>query len=735
MIRAEGATFDELTAAIERFHQAMRTVSNRVMRKVAGQLGDVRTAATAPPEEPPPPASAVSLETLALIATYWGIEVEDALFPLIVENYLHGAFSLGESATGGGAAAKRDIADVTEAELLRSRTATDYLANAENRLLGHSETMWEHARAELLEGFIEGESIDELRDRLLDVTDLSDAGAEMMARNEVVSASNAGSLSMVDAAGFTGTKTWLHTSDDRVRFTHEHVIPRTVPLGEKFTVGLAQLDYPGDPEGPPAEVFNCRCTLTYDLELPPLPELPTTAAGDVMAELSEWIGVLTLEGRATGDARMFSPDALTWAELPLPLLWQTTTADGHDNAVIVGKITAIARQGPLIVGRGMFDMAGPAGAEAYRMVRDGFLQGISVDADNVTPSDVEYRYGPGTSETGGPVVELTVIHGARIRGATLCAIPAFTEARISVVPNTVPALTPRVEEPVRMVAAGESPEPAPALTAAAYTLVIPDVPPAAWFNEPAAVDMTGALTVTDAGRVYGYLAPAGVAHRSFAHKVTVPMGNVDYDLYMGRETLTEGGERVVTGALTMDCGHASVATVSSTTAMEHYDNACSIVATVRIGENEHGVWVAGAIVPGITASQITRMMACQLSGDWRPHRERKGWREFAGALLVPVPGFAMARSAPSVRLDEGQLVASSVPVQYEQTPPVVCRSATTKMRLMSETVETDLTGCPCTMTPDDPAAAEHIQVIAESIGLDPDSRLKTLKALVNQGSS
>src|SRR5262249_13135811 len=158
---------------------------------------------------------------------------------------------------------------------------------------------------------------------------------------------------------------------------------------------------------------------------------------------------------------------------------------------------------------------------------------------------------------------------------------------------------------------------------------------------------------TDEGRIYGYLAPDGVAHRAFpGRRVTAPMGRVDYSRWMGGETLVAGG-RVVAGPITMECGHlAPSASSDPAVRMQHYDNACSVVATARIGENRHGVWIAGALTPGVNGDQVARMMACRLSGDWAPHPERPGWREFVAALLVPVPGFPMARSAPSVRVKD-----------------------------------------------------------------------------------
>lgn len=209
-----------------------------------------------------------------------------------------------------------------------------------------------------------------------------------------------------------------------------------------------------------------------------------------------------------------------------------------------------------------------------------------------------------------------------------------------------------------------------ALVAATFTIEVTDTPPRAWFDAPTDVTPTGALTVTPEGRIFGYIAPANVRHRSFQDRATyVPMKKVDYTRFMGGETIVADGGRVTTGNITMGCGHASVAPhISATAAAEHYDNTCSIVATVRVGENQHGVWMAGALLPGLSSDQIRRIMACRLSGDWRPHLDRPGWREFVAALLVPVPGFPMARTSPSMSVHDGVLVASSVPVQMLLEP-------------------------------------------------------------------
>lgn len=715
MIRISGPSFDDLDPQIEACERLVTRMTERIMEDVASELGAVRVAAGKPPPKrlpgqeplppppPPPPPDpgepAVSLDTLALIVTLWADGVGAELIPFLRGVWGYAASRVRFQLTGAVPPERSERIPALESESTQL-LAEAYLADAPNRVSGFAAEMWDVARAQLLEGFMEGESIDSLRDRLrTNVPELTAARARTIARTEVISASNAGSLSMVELAEFGGTKSWLATEDERTRPTHTLADGQTVAMADAFIVGGFPLHFPGDPSGPLQEIVNCRCTTTYDLDDDPL-----IAAGGTM--VGEWIGVLTLEGAPSGDGRMFAPDTLTWADLPLPLLWQRETGDGHDGSEIVGDIREISRAGNQIIGRGTFDLSTSEGAEAAKRVGSGYLRGVSVDVDSLSADTMEYLYGEDAD--GEPVISMVIFHGGRLRGATLCAIPAFAEAFVQMVPESTDMSLAATDVPVGVDGeAGEYLTDDP-LVAASYVLTIPDVPPAAWFAEPSDVDIHGALTVTDEGRVYGYLAPSGVAHRSFRERVTVPMGNVDYSLFMGRETLVAGGGRVVTGALTMDCGHASTGYRDPAMAMDHYDNACSVVATVRIGENARGVWVAGALVPGLTANQISRIMACQLSGDWRPHRGKSGWREFAGALLVPVPGFAMARTEASVKVLEEALVASTVPVEFKETD--------------SE--------CGCRPQASDLSA--ELETLARSVGLGLSDKMDTLRRAVHQ---
>jgi 2'-5' RNA ligase len=203
------------------------------------------------------------------------------------------------------------------------------------------------------------------------------------------------------------------------------------------------------------------------------------------------------------------------------------------------------------------------------------------------------------------------------------------------------------------------------VVAAGYTITIPDLPPEAWFNPPEQAPPIGALHITDEGQVYGYLAPSGVNHRAFrasGQQVQAPR-RIDYSEFMNKTALVSDAHgdahRINAGNITFDCGHMHALDprrVDPNAALEHYDNSCSVAARIRVGEDQHGTWVAGALLSSVDADTVERMMACALSGDWQDGR-------LNAALLVPVEGFP--RAVPgNVRIRDGAVVASSAPVVF-----------------------------------------------------------------------
>lgn len=114
----------------------------------------------------------------------------------------------------------------------------------------------------MLQGILQGESIPKIATRLAnEVGEKNRKAAIRNARTMTTGAQNAGRLDSYTRAekmGIENQKQWLATLDSRTRHSHRMLDGETVPLKDNFTNGL---EYPGDPNGDPSEVYNCRCTM------------------------------------------------------------------------------------------------------------------------------------------------------------------------------------------------------------------------------------------------------------------------------------------------------------------------------------------------------------------------------------------------------------------------------------------------------------------------------------------
>lgn len=130
---------------------------------------------------------------------------------------------------------------------------------------GVKDVRWntQKVNSEILQGIIQGDSIPNLAKRLRNVTEMNRTSSIRNARTSCTSAENAGRMDMIEEADEKGVhvqKGWLATKDDRTRESHADLDGVFVNPDEEFDNGL---QYPGDPNGDPAEVYNCRCTLVY----------------------------------------------------------------------------------------------------------------------------------------------------------------------------------------------------------------------------------------------------------------------------------------------------------------------------------------------------------------------------------------------------------------------------------------------------------------------------------------
>jgi HK97 family phage portal protein len=144
------------------------------------------------------------------------------------------------------------------------KAAVDYVGQKLNkgRLEGINQTTRDALQATLREGYIAGESIDDLKRRVEDVYEGCEGyRAQMIARTEIISAANAGSIDGMKESGVVDDKEWLAALDERTRDSHAAANGQVVALEDKFEVGGEQLEYPGDPDGSAEETIACRCAV------------------------------------------------------------------------------------------------------------------------------------------------------------------------------------------------------------------------------------------------------------------------------------------------------------------------------------------------------------------------------------------------------------------------------------------------------------------------------------------
>jgi hypothetical protein len=375
-----------------------------------------------------------------------------------------------------------------------------------------------------------------------------------------------------------------------------------------------------------------------------------------------FIPLVIPEGIESGDGRVINKGALEMRDLPLPLLWQIQTGEGHNGSVVVGKIVKMERvDGGIGNAKGYFDK-GAYGQEAERLVRGGFIRGVSADLDQFEGDEEvpEAKEGSDTKVESGKIK----IKKARVMAVTMVPKPAFQECLIQLA-DEFGGEEEDVNIPDGVYVEGVNPLDASALVACGMIAgAVPVVPPKEWFNNPK-LNTATPLTVDDDGRVYGHIAAWHVDHIGMSMGTKPPRSRSGYAYFHTGVVRTDDGTDVPVGQLTLAGGHASLE-ASAIEAARHYDDTASAIADVHAGEDAYGIWVAGSVRPGSTPEQIRALRASAPSGDWRPI---KNSLELVAVCQVNVPGFPIARA----RVASGQVMAlvaagASVLAQLKSDP-------------------------------------------------------------------
>lgn len=143
----------------------------------------------------------------------------------------------------------------------------------------------------LIQGILQGESNDDIADRLIHVVGMNYTSAIRNARTMTTSVESRGRNDAYDELKEKGVEletVWVATLDDRTRHSHRqlHGEIKDEKTG-KFSNGLR---YPADPAGDPEEVYNCRCAEMSYVKGFPIDIPKRSAKWDDDMTFEKWLG-------------------------------------------------------------------------------------------------------------------------------------------------------------------------------------------------------------------------------------------------------------------------------------------------------------------------------------------------------------------------------------------------------------------------------------------------------------
>lgn len=152
---------------------------------------------------------------------------------------------------------------------LYSREAVENLIKAHPRVLPMpdldiaKDERWNRQKiaSAMTQGIMAGDSIPHLADRLERVTNMDRVAAVRNARTWTTAAEGKGRLDSykrAESKGINIAKQWIAIHDMHTRMSHALIDGEICELDEEFANGLM---FPGDSNGPPEEICNCRCTM------------------------------------------------------------------------------------------------------------------------------------------------------------------------------------------------------------------------------------------------------------------------------------------------------------------------------------------------------------------------------------------------------------------------------------------------------------------------------------------
>lgn len=239
---------------------------------------------------------------------------------------------------------------------------------------------------------------------------------------------------------------WVTMGDEDVRDLHTPLQGVQRPVGETFDVGGFDLQYPGQPVGPPEVWINCRCVVRPVLGEEMAAKTTFATGPEVEEDDSDLIdapmvdseddlayepvpvhGVLAPLDMISGDRRKLTGD-ITWVDTPFPIRWVKEDMGMHQGAVRTTTVDEVFIEGNEIRFNGHM-MSTKEADEHLNVLAEGRM-GLSIDLDSAVFEIQDENGNPfdfDMYEMGDPE-PVQVVTSGRIRAATAVDISAFVEA-------------------------------------------------------------------------------------------------------------------------------------------------------------------------------------------------------------------------------------------------------------------------------------------------------------------
>jgi hypothetical protein len=241
---------------IKNFERRAKFVENKIESKMTRFFMELRAEALKTPLE--------KLEK-GIVAIDWHKATEKlikTLRPLIDEGVHHG-LDMGKDHAGEGKGAQEEANQQGYQAYVNAQvqhTSPKIIETVKDRL---SVVLTETAREGASQSMQRDELLNYLKDSMRGVFNSAVTRASLIARTETASAVNGGSWMYYKSIGVPN-KSWVTAHDSHVREDHALAEEQgAIPINQPFFMGM---QYPGDQNGGPEEICNCRCSLAPEMD-------------------------------------------------------------------------------------------------------------------------------------------------------------------------------------------------------------------------------------------------------------------------------------------------------------------------------------------------------------------------------------------------------------------------------------------------------------------------------------